>query len=80
MHPPLHVLGESDLAEVVLAERGAMDDLSRLGSESITVYVCAIRNPDTVERREIDEKDIEMLGWADVARVPSLLPSELGTM
>ena len=76
--PSLPILGRPDVSEVVLAERHAEDDLESLGDRPISVYVCTIEDREAADRGTIDEDDIHLIGWAEVARLPSLLPTERG--
>lgn len=64
-----------EASEAVLAERHKGCDLSTLGDEPMAVYVCRILDHTAVEQGTIEADDIELVTWAEVARLPSLLPS-----
>jgi hypothetical protein len=66
--------GTEEVEELVLAERYKEDDLSKLGDEAISVYVCRILNSEAVRNKEIKEEDIDLVAWAEIALRPDLLP------
>jgi hypothetical protein len=51
-------------------------DLANPGLEPISVYVCTIRNEKHVAEGRTEEEDIELIAVAEVAPVPSALPTE----
>ncbi len=65
----------SDVTDLVLAERYREDNIVKLGDKAILVYVCIVLSHDAVESGVIQEKDIKLVSWAEVVRLPSILPS-----
>ena len=59
----------------MLAERYREDDLRNLQRGPITVYVCRIVNPTAVQNGRIEEADIDLVAWAEVANSQEDLPT-----
>jgi hypothetical protein len=65
----------NDVTELVLAERYREDNIASLGDQPVLVYVCIILNHEAVENRVIEPTDIRLVAWAEVAQLPSSLPT-----
>ncbi len=79
VQPPLPFVPYGDdvnTSEVILAERWEDTDISDLKNDFTAVYVCKILNRQAVQNGVIEERDIQLAAWAELARNPSLLPSE----
>lgn len=63
-----------EFPEVALRERWADSDIDHLADEWLPVYVLGVLNRSAFEKGSIDQADTTLLGQAEVARLPSLLP------
>ena len=71
--PPSVAGTHDEVAQLVLAERHAGDNLSALADKSVAVYVCIPVNEAAIGLGVIGEDDVRLVAWADVARDPALL-------
>ena len=65
-----------DVSELVLAERYEEEDIARMTDAPVLVYVCRITNPEAIRRGIVEEDDVKLVTWAEVAKRPEFLPTE----